>query len=199
MYDPDGYLPVPHVVALLARLGGEGKLPRQLGFVHPGDSADALDLSAEATARFVLGEKLAAGVITAVAIHPSGISLPVPAHHWRTIDSATAMQSGFLEPSVLGLPATDVSVITVLLAIDKVAAALGFRLVPEEPTAPTTVDAWMRDYATRFLAKGGRPPSRDNEAVPDAQEAGFGMNKAREAYARLPPHLKVSARKPKKS
>ena len=46
MFDPDGWMPLPYVVAWVARLGAEGKLPRTLGFIHPGDVAGVLDLSA---------------------------------------------------------------------------------------------------------------------------------------------------------
>jgi hypothetical protein len=65
------------------------------------------------------------------------------------------------------------------------------------PAQIPPVDVWMREYATEFLTKNGRPPSRNNEAVPDAQKAGFAVHPAREAYARLPSDLKVPNRKPR--
>ncbi len=204
MFDPDGYLPVPHVVAWIAGLGAQGKLDRRLGFVHPGNATDALDLSAEATARFVLGEKLAGGGITAEAvIDPSGVRVPVPAYYWSGRSAAETMATGWLDLGALGFQ-NDLHIAHVILAIDKVAAALGFRFAPsEEPSAPPTnatpVYEWMVRYATEFVEKKGRPPGRNDEAVPDAGKAGFGIHKARSAYAQLPDHLKVPARKPRRS
>ncbi len=65
------------------------------------------------------------------------------------------------------------------------------------PKARPELDAWMVRYATTFGAEKGRPPARDKEAVRAAQRAGFGMNAARAAYAKLPDTLKAPNRKPK--
>lgn len=203
MFDPAGHLPVPHVVAWIAGLGSQGKLDRRLGFAHPGDAADALDLSPEATARFVLGERLAAGALTAWAIlDPSGVRWPVPAHYWSGSGAAETMATGWLDFSVLGLQ-NDLQIALVILAVDRVAAALGFRLAPAEEldcrgSDTASDDAWMVKYATRFVEENGRPPGRDFEAVPDARKKGIGVGRARAAYARLPDGLKVPARKPRR-
>ncbi len=204
MYDPDGYLHVQYIVAWVAGLGAQGKLPRRLGFVHPGDVAEPNDLPADTTARFVLAEKMAAGALTAlVVVDPEGLSFPSPAHYWRGASAAATMQNGRYDLSAVGLD-NDLHTASVLLAPPEVAAALGFRLAPpEEPAAPEpklqSDDAWMHEYATRFLAENKRPPSRDNEAVPDAQKEEIGVNRARTAYRNLPSHLKNPARKPRKS
>ncbi len=57
--------------------------------------------------------------------------------------------------------------------------------------------SWMATYAAQFLEQHRRPPSRDKEAVPDAQTAGFAINQARAAYAALPVHLRAANRKPR--
>lgn len=144
MFDPDGYLPVPHIVAWLASLGAEGKLPRRLGFTHPGDVADPLDLSPEDNARRLIGGKLAAGAITAaVRLDTSGHLLPVPAHYWGSAAAEGTMQSGVMDLDViaramsLGLVAGLFNA-PVLLAHDQVAAALGFQVIP--PEEPLTVE-----------------------------------------------------------
>lgn len=204
MFDPDGYLPVPHVVAWIAGLGSQGKLDRRFGFVHPGDATDALDLPAEATARFVLGGKLAGGALTAEAVfYPSGVRVPVPAYYWSGGSAAETMVTGWLDLDALGLQ-NDLHMVHVILATDKVAAALGFRFAPpEEPIAPPpnagSAEDWMVGYATEFVEKKGRPPARDKEAVPAARKDGIGTHRARGAYAQLPDHLKVPARKPRRS
>jgi len=58
------------------------------------------------------------------------------------------------------------------------------------------VRSWMRRWAEEFLRLKGYVPFRDNHAVPAAQEACFGVNAARRAYADLPANLKRAARKP---
>jgi hypothetical protein len=203
MYDPDGYRPVSFFVELLAIWGEQGKLPRRLGFVHPGDAARPDDLPAKVTASLVLGELLAAGAIPAEAIlDPSGLRFPVPAHYWSSSSARATMHADKLDLAALGF-APDLHLAYVYLATDKVVAALGIRLVPPEEPAPLEPklqldDAWMQEYATRFLAENKRPPSRDADAVPDANSK-MGVHRARSAYARLPPHLKNPARKPRKS
>ena len=73
MFFPAGYHLVSEVVWLLEQWGAAGKLPRSLGFVHPGDPPDVLDLSAEANARHIVGELLAGGRVLAIAVFsPSG-------------------------------------------------------------------------------------------------------------------------------
>ena len=58
---------------------------------------------------------------------------------------------------------------------------------------------WMLQYAKAYIQKNGRPPKRDYQAVPDAQEAGFhGIAKIRRAYKELPEELKVPPHWPKK-
>lgn len=60
------------------------------------------------------------------------------------------------------------------------------------------LEAWLKDYAQEFVTKNKRPPSRNKEAVPDAQAAGFtGVNRIYKAYARLPENLRAPPRKPK--
>lgn len=175
MFDPDGYLPVPYVVALLAMLGQQGKLPRRLGFVHPGDVTNALDLSAEATARFVLGEKLAANAVTAEALlDPSGLRLPVPAYYWRGASAAATMETGWFDLNAIGFDAT-LHTAHVILAIDKVAAALGIRLVPNDdaPAAPKEA------VATEATSAPDLPTPPD---APTCARERFDFNKAKAEF-----------------
>jgi hypothetical protein len=202
VFTPDGYQSIRFVVALLAVWGKQGKLPRSLGFVHPEDAAEPDDLPAEETAHFVMGEKLAAGAIQAEAIiDPSGMRILVPARYWSSGSAYVTMKDGWLDLSVLGLD-NDLHIARVIIEIDAVTAALGVRQVPPQEDVPPAnllpVDAWMLEYATQFIEKHSRPPARDNEAVVDATAARFGQNAARAAYAKLPAHLKVPNRKPRK-
>lgn len=176
MFDPDGYLPVPHVVALLAILGAQGKLPRRLGFVHPGDITEPHDLSAEATARFVLGGKLAAGALTAEAvIDPSGLRLPVPARYWSSSSAAATMETGRFDLSAIGFDA-DLHTAHVILAIGKVAAALGFRLVPPEApeaAAPKEATAAEAPSTSDLPASTDKPPGAREQFNFEAVKAEF--------------------------
>lgn len=69
----------------------------------------------------------------------------------------------------------------------------------KNPNTDKELDAWMKRYAEEFYTKHQRPPYRDKDAVEEAKSAGFtGINRIRNAYARLPEKLKVPPRKPKK-
>jgi hypothetical protein len=161
MFDPDGYLPVHDIVALVASWGAQGKLPRNLGFVHPGDSAEFDDLPADAVARHVLGEKMAAGTLPFIVIvFPSGDIYAGSAHYWRADGSYETMKDSRMDPRVLGLDA-GLNSARVLLHPAAVAAALGMRLVPpdesvapipeppDEPAAPTPTPPEARPTARR--------------------------------------------------
>lgn len=91
---PEGYYYLHEMVWLVAEWGSQGRLPRALGFVHPGDTADELlDQPTEVVARFVLGEKLAGGALTAEALlTPSGRRAPLPAIYWSSSSGGATMQ-----------------------------------------------------------------------------------------------------------
>jgi hypothetical protein len=174
MFDPDGYLPVHYIVAWIAGLGAQGKLPRHLGFVHPGDVAAPYDLSAEDNARRVIGGKLAAGAITAeVRLDPSGRWLPVPAHYWGSDAADVTMKSGEMDLHVVALAmgidlGAGLFKAEVFLAVDKVVAALGFSLAPLEGTpAPA-----------RSAPAATPPDARDPFGVLRIRPAGRGVLRA---------------------
>jgi hypothetical protein len=142
-------------------LGEQGKLPRRLGFVHPGDEARWDDLPAEANARHAVGNLLAAGAITAEAIiDPSGLRVPVPAHYWSSSSADATMRGGLLDLSVLGFD-NDLHIAHVILEISAVAAALGFRLALDEPeaTAPKEGAATEAPSAPDPLTSEGTTPA----------------------------------------
>ena len=169
MFDPDGWMPVPYIVTWLAGLGREGKLPRHLGFVHPGDVASPLDLSAEATARHVLGGKLAAGILSSVAIFdPSGLRLPVPAYYWSSRAAAATMETGTFDSNVIGLQNDFLA--EVFLNIDEVTAALDFRLISPEVRTPS-------------------PPAREGKHAPPADLPRYGELTMCPVERREPPPL----------
>ena len=176
MFVPDGYFYLPEIVTWVAKLGAEGKLPRRLGFIHPEDVTDPLALSAEATARFVLGEILAANAIPAeFIIFPSGLRLPVPAYSWSSESAAATMKTGELNSNVIGYR-NDLHAADVILPIDKVTAALGIRLIslPEDsrskpddcavrqsampPGIRTSGSNRARDEGQHVARAGWRPP-----------------------------------------
>jgi hypothetical protein len=161
MYDPDGYRPVSFFVELLAIWGEQGKLPRRLGFVHPGDAARPDDLPAKVTACSVLGELLAAGAIPAAAIlDPSGLRFPVPAHYWSSSSARATMQTDKLDLAALGFD-PDLHLAYVYLATDKVVAAVGIRLAPpNEAAAPASKSPETRPGAPR-----GRSFRKDDEPL----------------------------------
>ena len=145
MFVPNGYFYLPEILTWVTKLGAEGKLPRRLGFVHPGDVTDPLALSAEATARFVLGEMLAANAIPAeFIIFPSGLRLPVPAYYWSSESAAATMKTGKLDLNAIGYQ-NNLHTADVILPIDKVAAALGIRLIP----LPEDLRSEPDDYEVR--------------------------------------------------
>lgn len=59
------------------------------------------------------------------------------------------------------------------------------------------IDRWMLSFAEEFVSKNKRPPLREKEAEYAATKAGFTRRAAREAYAKLPVHLKNAPSKPR--
>lgn len=221
MFNPDGYLPVPHIVAWIAILGARGELPQHFGPPSSDGADDPMDNPPEVTARFILGEKMAAGKLVAQAVmHVDGSRKLIPSSYWSSPAANDTMVSGFVDMGVFGYE-RDLYIVHAILAVDDVQAALGFRMVssaeepPQEemrtsemsavPVGPTAAAAgaplseWLLIYARNFVAKHGRPPGRDHEAVPDASVAGYAVHQIRAAYAKLPGGLKVPARRPRKS
>lgn len=59
------------------------------------------------------------------------------------------------------------------------------------------VTSWMLSFAEDFVSENKRPPLREKEAEYAAIKAGFTRRAAREAYAKLPVHLKNAPSKPR--
>jgi hypothetical protein len=129
MFDPDGYQPISVIVAWIATIGKQGKLPRQFGFVHPGNPPAFDDLPAETVARNVIGAQLAAGKLMAAGIvEPSGLQIEIPPRYWRTASAADTMRDARLNLNELGLD-NALHVVRVILSVDKTASALGFKML----------------------------------------------------------------------
>jgi hypothetical protein len=177
LFTPDGYFSAPSIVAWLADLGEQGRLPRHLGFVHPGDEARWDDLPAATVARHALGEKLAAGAMIAEGIvDPSGTRIAVPTHYWSSSSADKTLKDGRLDLSVLGLD-NDLHIVSVILKFDAVTAALGFRLEPRDKPEAT---ASKEDAAAE--APSTSAPLASADTAPTAREP-FEYGKARAEFA----------------
>jgi hypothetical protein len=137
---PEGYWYLHEMVELVAKWGSQGRLPRALGFVHPGDTVDELlDQPAVVVARDVLGQKLAAGVLTAEAfLDPSGRQAPLPAIYWRSSSGRATMQDRNSAIDLRRFPDIQNEVASAILHIDAVMAAFGLR--PSEPEVPIAAE-----------------------------------------------------------
>jgi hypothetical protein len=197
MFDPDpnGSLALPAVVTWVADLGAKGKLPRCLGFVHPGDVADTLDVSAAQTARMVIRERLISGTLPfELIVYPSGYRMPAPglASYFSSESGGTTMETGWLDMSAIGLY-KDLHQARVIIVIKDVEAALGFRLAPMEQPATSQTPrspkrrgpkAYKRDPTVDQMVEGyaGRASALDNELEKTlAAKYGVSRTTAREA------------------
>lgn len=140
-----GWLEAPYVVEWLANLGAQGRLPRELDFVHPGDPPDPLALPAPAVARQLIHDVLIAGqVVAAIFVEPERRVVRLERVDYWASDSARAtLMNGHLDFRVFGLD-PDLHLGLVYLNVYEVAAALGFALATPremEAVSSSTADA----------------------------------------------------------
>ena len=178
-YEPEGYYYLHDMVWLIAKWGSQGRLPRALGFVHPGDAVDeVLDQPAEVVARAALGTKLAGDLLTAKALFfPSGRQALLPAIYWRSKLGAVTLQDRNSTVDPACFPEVQDEVAHAILHIDAVTDAFEPRWnLPEDGvTDEAAVAAGASPSAaaggpTAPAAKPAEAPEEDKGAASAAEE-----------------------------
>ncbi|MCB8883988.1 hypothetical protein ACELLULO517_27360 [Acidisoma cellulosilytica] len=146
MFDPDGYWTPAFAALAVAGWGAHGKLPKKWGFDQDKDEFNFIGHPNQATATYLIGEKLAAGLIRSWARELlSGEMLPIPARCWRIQPALyDVFKDGSQEkPSILmsQVGYRDLlidSPARIYLNTDELLSCLGLTIVDDDPVEPQT-------------------------------------------------------------